>query len=447
MHPVVTVDIPPQNITSGVVQLVVTEACLGKICCVGNKWFDNSHFLGAVSFDPGEAITTDVLLTDIAWMNRNPFRHTEVVFTPGVEEGTTDIELITCDRFPLRVYGGVDNTGTHATGNSRYFAGISYGNFFNLGHLFSYQFTADSEFKRFLSHTVNYVAPLPWRHILIMYGGYATVRPDIDHCKSKGHSSQVSVRYEIPFCSCAYRLQEFRFGFDWKNTNNNVVFLDFADEPIIANVVNISQLYASYNCGIDTAFNTYSLSLELFGSPGEILPHQSNHDFDELRPGAKNTYIYGLGTFGWEHEFRYGITFAALARAQLSSANLLPSEQFGLGGYDTVRGYNEREVNVDDALCINLELRSCPFGVLNYKYSCIEDELIFLVFLDYGCGREHKSADHKKDFYNLISIGPGIRYNICPWISARLDWGFKLHRTPFDDHSGNHIHFGVLASY
>lgn len=48
------------------------------------------------------------------------------------------------------------------------------------------------------------------------------------------------------------------------------------------------------------------------------------------------------------------MAFEARFRGQLASTNLLPSEQMGLGGYNSVRGYLERQVNVDNGLIVNL---------------------------------------------------------------------------------------------
>ena len=105
-HPVVAVEVPEQDISGGVLRLVVIEGCLGRVICRGNQWFSDSALMGYVQLRPGQAITADTLLTDVAWMNRNPFRHTDLIFTPGDEEGQTDVELMTHDRFPFRPYIG-----------------------------------------------------------------------------------------------------------------------------------------------------------------------------------------------------------------------------------------------------------------------------------------------------------------------------------------------------
>jgi hypothetical protein len=46
----------------------------------------------------------------------------------------------------------------------------------------------------------------------------------------------------------------------------------------------------------------------------------------------------------------------------------------------------------------------------------------------------------------LLGIGPGIRYEFNPYISARFDFGFKFHKVPGDDRFGL-AHFSFTAGY
>ncbi len=459
-HPVVTVLIPEQDISDGVIEVIIIEGRLGKIVCKGNRWFSDKLIQNFLDIDPGEIITDDTLLTDVTWMNRNPFRRTDILFTPGEEFGTTDVELVTRDRFPLRFYTGGDDTGNEATGNERWFAGFQWGNAFFCDHLLNYQYTTSSDFHDFQAHTVNYNAPLPWRHILILFGGYGMVHPDLrsrdndlGDFKSHGHSAQASLRYQMPIGKL-YRstLKEFVVGFDFKNTNNNLEFIGGSGEPvssdnaipIITKSVNITQLVGGFNWGKETGHHRFSFSSELFWSPGKILPHQSNEDFENLRPGAKNHYVYGKATLGDVYTFPVDCSVSVLLRGQLASQNLLPSEQYGLGGFNTVRGYNEREVNVDNAFIFNFEIRSFPFHL--FKKS-VGDELVILGFVDYATGSNHKTIPDEKEFTFLLGAGPGLRYTINPYLSLRVDWGFKLHKTHFDDPKLSKVHFGFILSY
>lgn len=359
-HPLMTTKIPEQDISNGILRIVIIEGRLGKIVSQGNCWFSDQHLSDYIQACSGDRIDSHNLLNDVAWMNRNPFRHTDLLLAPGDLDGTTNIVLVTRDRIPLRGYSGIDNTGTEFTGRTRWFLGFT-GSFWK-DHLLSYQWTFSENLHKFQSHTGQYVVPLSWRHIAMFYGGYAEVHPDIPHMHHNGRFSQASFRYQIPltpfFCNS---LKEFSLGYDFKSTNTNLVFLGENEPPIIDNTVNISQFMFSAAYAKEVEKHLFNGCLEVFWSPGAMLGSMSNGDFSELRKHAKNHYVYARFSMTDLYRLPYDFTFAARVRFQGSTQNLLPSEQFGLGGYDTVRGYEEREIVVDNAFCGNIELRTPPF--------------------------------------------------------------------------------------
>lgn len=457
-RPIVKVCVPEQDITEGTLQLVVIESKLGQVTCKGHRFSDPHRLTDYIQLSPGAAIASDLLLTDLAWINRNPFRRADVLFTPGLNEGTTDIELIMKERRPFRFFLGGDNTGNRATQNERLYGGFNWGNAFGFDHLLSYQQSYSPNCSGFASYTVDYVAPLRCRHILRVFGGYASVRPDLSRVdnrfRSRGRSSQASVRYDIPLEleTCLHPdYQEIFFGFDYKNTNNNLIFLGDNQVPIIDRSVNISQFVLGYNYGNLIGRHKVTFNCDAYISPGRMLPDQSNQRYSELRQGARNSYVYARASINDIYQYEGCFSIWNFLRAQLASNILLPSEQYGLGGYNTIRGYDEREFNADNALIYNLELRSPPFEIYKSKYHDCE-ELIFLIFFDTAYGWNHFVPGEKQRLY-LASIGPGLRYSIDSNVFARLDWGFALNRPRFNmNEEGlrnhrNKVHFGIVVSY
>jgi len=458
-HLVVAVYIPEQEITNGVLQVIVIDSCVGQIACSGNCWFSNSLFENFLRLNPGDAITADTLLTDVAWLNRNPFRDVDVVFTPGCDPATTNIELVVCDRFPFQIYTGADNAGTTASGPGRLYAGATWGNAFWVDHILTYQYTSSVDFKEFQSHTFHYTAPLNWRHLILLFGGYSTVKPDIQDFRSEGSVYDGSIRYVIPFGKnyegC---LQEWSVGFDFKNYNNNLIFVGDEELALITRSMNLSQFMMGYAFARETDRARFSLNLDLYYSPGKLFPNESDSLYNELSPNAKVKYIYGKLTMGqtWCFPARYSLSL--LGRLQLASQVLLPSEKFGIGGYDTVRGYLEREFNADNALVLNVELRSRPFSLLRYLNVCgLCDEMLFLVFFDYGLGNINDRSETLPQARliagkigvteYLMSVGPGWRWVINRYLSARVDWGIKLHQSVFSTSARSRFHAGVVLSF
>ncbi|QVL57988.1 MAG: ShlB/FhaC/HecB family hemolysin secretion/activation protein [Simkaniaceae bacterium] len=446
-HPIVYVEVPSQSISSGVLELIVYEGKLGEIRSTGNKYFKDEKLIGYMRNQKNQSVDMDLLIKDLEWMNRNPFRQTNSIFSPSGQNDVTDIELVTEDRWPWRFFAGVDNSGIRQSGRTRYFAGFNWGNVFNLDHILSFQFTSGSNIDNYWSTSLHYTAPLPWRHTLVTYGGYSHIKADLDTpgMKTKGYSAQASLRYEIPAYPKLNFLEDFLIGFDWKRTNTSI---DQDGDLFFDQSVNLTQLMIGYNGGYEGSWYRVSGTIEVYGSPGRWLPDQSRKRYQELREGANNSYIYTRLAISPILEIGYGFTLHAKVRGQLSSTNLLASEQFGLGGWDTVRGYQVREVNADNVFIGNLEFRSPPIKTIGHLNKIPKDELIFLVFMDYAYGRNHKVFQGEVDHTNMMGVGPGVRYNIPPYINFRGDLGYKVWQP---EQSDNHTHwrfeFGLIASY
>ena len=451
-RPVVSVKIPEQDVTDGVLTVMVKEARLGKVISSGNQYFKSKYLADSIRLKSGDPIDSRVLAEDLTWLNRNTFRQSDVIFSPGDVVGVTDIELVTLDRRPYRIYAGVDNTGFKDTEKTRLFSGVNFGNLWGLSHMFSYQYSTSPDWKSFYAHTGNYVIPLPNRHFLMFYGGFSRVHSPIPitpstetvNMDNKGQSIQASTRYEMPFRPGNSFLQEFNFGYDFKQTNNNVVF---GGTSVFKQRVNLTQFVLGYNCGYKNTWLKMSGTMELFFSPFRWLPNQSNEAFSTIRQYSHNTYWYVRGALDPVFLLPKNFTISPVLRWQAANSNLQPSEQYGIGGYNTVRGYLERLFNGDDAINFNLEARCPPFSVLYpLMKKRVDDQLQFLLFFDFAWADQHKTpTDQRKDEW-LASVGPGLRYDLNRYLTSRLDWGIKLHQVS-GDHTFSRLHFSVVMSY
>lgn len=443
-HPFIAVSIPEQPITQGNIEFHVVEPVIEQMAVTGNRWFSDASIKNAVGVKEGDAAAECIIMKRLAWLNMNPFIHSDALYSPGAQNGTTRLNLATKDRFPMRTYAGADNTGSDPTGDERWFAGLNVS--LGLQCLVSYQFTSSYKFPEFQSHLGNFTFFLPWRHEFVAYGTYATIHPEIQGFKSHGKDVQGSFRYLIPI-SALYKpfRQEFGFGFDYKLYNNALFFLGDAeeDEPVTTRNCAISQFYLGYRLE-DYFFNHHiSFRWEVLFSPAEWLPHQSESDYDQLRIGAKTRYLYSRLAAGDVIDLPGKFEFAALLRLQASTDPLLPSEQFGLGGYDTVRGYLERIFLADDALCANVEVRSPKISIMPK----VKNELRFIAFLDYARGWNLKDSPSEGRNATLLGVGPGLRYQVLPYFTARLDYGFNLHEVEFDPNRFGRWHFSSILSY
>lgn len=444
-RPFVTIGVPEQDCSSGVVQLVVQESKVGKVSVVGNRWLPAKRVARYFALQPGQPICCDVISKDLNFVNRNPFRRVSVAYAPGAERNTTDVVLEVQDRRPYRFYMGFDNTGVVTTGRQRAFAGFSWDQVFGLDHTFFYQYTTNYDIKRFHANTFQYMAMLPRETILNLYGGYSVVHADLPNPSrhNKGSSAQASLRYHMPAIPIHGFTQELIVGFDWKNTNNTMEFVDYA--PVFGHTVNLTQFVLGYQWGWDGGVNSIRSGAEGLFSPGRLLPNQTDADFQSLRPGAKSTWIYGVFFFNYRRALFRSTSYSFFLRGQWSSAALLPSEQLGIGGYDTVRGYDQRQMNADNGFYLSHEFHSAPFSLLSKKKN--PDRMYFLAFLDLGYGTDKVAVPEVKPRNWLMGAGPGVRYCWTPYIDGRLDVGFKLHNQKVFTGGSPMVQFSIVGSY
>jgi hemolysin activation/secretion protein len=453
--PFVHIHTPRQTMDKAVLQFVVTHSTLSNLTVEGNRYYSEGLYKNYIGLQSGRRIEPSKVEEGVSFINRSPFRNVTAFYSRGKENGTTDLTLIVEDRFPLRLYLGADNTGIATIQRQRLFQGASWGKVFGLDHIATVQHTSSYDFKTFNAWTGDYQAFLPWKHLLRLYGGTSSIRVEntplsLITANNKGTSGQASIRYSIPFSAWgrANVRQAFTVGFDYKNTNNTVLFSETYD--VYGKYVNISEFMIGYQRVEPFAsFNSQlSVDLELFYSPGEMLPNQSNKAFNALRPGAVNHWVYAKAYLEYLQRLPKGFSLLFWLRGQAASENLLPNEQIGIGGYDTVRGYDERQYNSDDALLFTGEVHSPSFPLFsNFCKKRSGDQIEFLLFLDYGYGWNHTPlpAESKKD--TLIGVGPGLRYAAGPYITARLDWGIKLHQEAIFGGGHSQVHFSAIFGY
>jgi hemolysin activation/secretion protein len=442
-HPLVSVTTPEQVISKGSIKFLVKESVLANIQVKGNRNFKQDLIKDYIQIKKGETFQISKLEKNVSSINHNPFRNTSLILKPGEKIDTTDIELWVFDRRPYRIYGGVDNTGMKTTGPCRFFVGANLGNLWSLDHLLNYQFTSSYHPRKFISHTATYTLPIFYIHFLTIYGGYSRIRPDITipNLRHNGKGAQASLRYSIPLNPIGKYTHEVNAGCDYKLTNIN---MNYSGIPLIRNTVNISQLMGKYEGQYNSTKIKVPFAFEFYFSPGRILPHQKNSTFSLLRYRAVNHYVYFILSTSPLFVLNRNCELFFNIRTQIANQNLISTEQYGLGGFYSVRGYGENEVYRDNAVLTNTELRFTPFNI----FKGVKNKLQFLLFLDAATGWDVHSIPNVKNQQYLIGVGPGVRYNIENYLTCRLDWGIKLHRTDLEPHANKQkLHFSVIGSF
>ena len=110
----------------------------------------------------------------------------------------------------------------------------------------------------------------------------------------------------------------------------------------------------------------------------------------------------------------------------MADRRLVPQEQFGVGGIESVRGYRQDALLADNAVFASAELR-LPI------YRDRKQQLVLQLapFVDFGTTWNSSARRNFSDRYlvksdTLASIGIGLRFSLSDRLNARFDWGIPL---------------------
>ncbi|HAV65498.1 MAG TPA: hypothetical protein DCY13_24380, partial [Verrucomicrobiales bacterium] len=276
-RPLVDVIFPEQDVTEGILQIVVREARVGRLelrepgavtAGFTNRWGNTNYLSRMMRLQPGDVVDSKILEQDLDWVTRSPFRSIsgQVSFRKGAGELETDIQAQIRHRKPWEVSIGYDNTGSVATDLDRIFAGVSGGKVLGtVDNYATYQFIADPELDHLKAHAVTYAALLPWRHTLRVFGYHSDTSAQISDLSTvTGDSYQASLRYEMPLPRLGRMQHEFSLGLDFKHLGNT---LEFGGTVAQDNPWEVFQTPAGYVAAASDGWGRTIFTAEGFHSP------------------------------------------------------------------------------------------------------------------------------------------------------------------------------------
>jgi hemolysin activation/secretion protein len=442
-QPVVDVSVPEQDITSGVVQIVVTESRIGRVRVQGARYFDPQMLVDQVFLYPGQPIYESVLMEELRWLHRNPFRSVDLELVPGAQRGQTDVVFNVKDKLPLRLYTGYEDTGTRQTDLERIFAGVNWYNAFGQDDYFGYQYTANPQFDQFHAHSTFYSKALHNRDIITVYGTYADYTAHIPIFGSQpGTSWQILARWYRELEDVGTYQHGVTAGFDFKQVDGTLDFGLFN----FGSMFDIAQFLVGYNGQQTDSLGSWNIGADAYYSPGYLSNHNTTGHFRQVRNSAEADYFYTRAFFTRRFWMPMQTEFVFRFTGQLSEANLLPTEQLAFGGYNSIRGYDQYAVGGDSGYFLNFEWwsRTIPIRC----WGCGQQgSLRGLVFYDVGNAYNHSLAPGEDPSVDLQGVGFGFRYEVDPYVHVRFDFGQQLSDVVSARNYDHRVHLGVVLAY
>ena len=138
----VSVGLPQQELTNGIVKVQVTEGRLVEINVVSQRYFSSNNVMRALP-----SLRTNIFLNSLVFQpevdraNGSRDRTIYPVIAPGPEPGTTSLKLRVVDRFPLHGRFELNNNSTPGTPELRMNTALQYNNLWQLEHQLGVQYS------------------------------------------------------------------------------------------------------------------------------------------------------------------------------------------------------------------------------------------------------------------------------------------------------------------
>ena len=419
--------VPPQDLTEGVVRVVVARARLeGEVAVEGAAYFSPAQYRRALRFAPGTELDAAALQSATDALNRNPFRRVTATVEAGAEPASSRIALHVQERRPWQFTAGYNNTGTTTTDEDRVSAGVTWGNAFGRGDVLGYSFGSDPGAKHMVSHSANYTTTFASGRTLTGYGSWSRIESVMPApLTQEGSSWQTGLRFAVPLRAPGESwTHSLSFNADFKSSDNT---LEFATIPVTDNVTHVAQLGVTYDVSWRRFGGQNAISLSGCASPGGLTRDNDTSAFAGSRPGAKADYVYGRLGISHQRLLAWGFAWLTKVEAQLASGALLGSEQLNGGGSYAVRGYRESSAFGDGGVVVNNELHAPGFAL--FKGSDHLDLFAFADLASLNLNVDDESTD-------LRSAGLGLSYQWRRYLTVRASYGWQLKQLDFSADSG-----------
>jgi hemolysin activation/secretion protein len=448
----VSVVIPQQRISEshGVVLLRVIERPVGRLRVVGAKYFvPDAVRAGAPSVAPGKVPRLADVTYDLVGLNQLPDRTVQPALKPGRVPDTVDVDLDVADKFPLHGSIELNNRYNADTTKLRLNASLSYDNFFQRGDSGTISYAVAPENVRDAEITsASYLFHIPDSRLSLL-ATYLHSNSNVTALGSTdvaGRGDSAGFRLLIPLGSTASFSHSFSIGWDYKRyyeldtfaSTHQVTSAPVTYYPLTAAY---AANWNSYNSKTNTGSTT---TLNVSGEFGIAHFGGDPAEFDNKRYDAVPGFSLLRVNVTREQDLPYDVQLWGSLSGQMSNDALVSSEQFALGGADSIRGYLEAEVLGDYGVTLQTELRSPSIG--KYLKGPFHNWR-FHLFADTGVVGNRDALPETRSSQGLSSVGVGTRVNLWGYLNGSVQDAQVLNDGPDTRAGTNRVLFRVFGEF
>ena len=324
-----SVYIPEQDIKNGVIEIRIAEGKMGQLNIEGNKWFSEDLIAKFLHLKKDEILNVKSLARDVLRINKNPDLEIKAVISKGKEPQTSDIAFKVDGKFPWHAGFTEDNRGSRLTGKYRSMFSVRSSNLSGLGDtvFVNYLYTGNSA-----AESVSYSVPL---------GTYGT-KFGID---VTNFGMKLGAEYKDFDITGSTQIYSPHFSWELALTENFEAYADLGldiksiKKKQARDITTNDQLRTPY-FGFDfsktdsSGQTTFSPKFD-FGTAGFLGASHQNHS----GAGTGGSFFKYEQSLSRVQRMFFDSYISLRTQLQVASHTLASSEQFQLGGADSVPCY------------------------------------------------------------------------------------------------------------
>lgn len=461
----VQVLLPEQELERGEVRFQIVEAKISRVLVEGNKFFDEANIRASVpSLKPGSAPNIDSIARNLRVANESGAKQTTVLLRSGQEEATVDAVVRVVDENPTKASITVDSSGTAQTGKMRVGLGYQNSNVNNSDQVLTLQYVGAPYRNMAPTSDANRLSLVPSKRVFVVgagyriplyergdsldfIAGYSTVNAGtVSNLFSlAGAGGVFGARYNKNLDRIGDYEQRLVYALDYHGFHNKGVRVVGTTNQLVPDVTThpVSVQYAGQYRGQEheTGF-TFGVAQNLQGGNDGGGTNVCGSRINGLGECANARFLIWRWSINHSQALGSDWQFRFAMNGQQTRDMLVPGEQFGIGGADSVRGFLEREISNDAGYRGTTELYGPDWGS---KTGIDGARARGLVFFDWGGVKRNRPGIGEAHGQSISSYGFGIRFSRGSNFSLRADYATVQDKGGNQGSGDGRLHFS--ASY
>lgn len=411
--------IPPQTIKSGVIKIQVVEGKLEDIQVTGTRRLNRNYVRSRLAIATSAPLNRQRLLEALQLLQLNPLiKNVTAELSAGSRAGVSVLEVKITEAKTLSSQIVLDNGRSPSVGSFRRRLQLNEANLLGLGDALGIAYTNTDGSNSF---DASYTLPLNPQNgtLTFNYGTTSShvIEPPFNILDIQSSSRYYELTFRQPIIQTP--TQEFALGLTASRRESEASYIDAdripfpgsgADEEGRTRVsaLRFFQEWTSRNSRQVIALRSqFSLGIDVL-----------NPTINQNPPDSR--FFAWQGQAQWARLLAPETLLLLRLNTQLATRTLLPLEQFGLGGQDSVRGYRQDYLLTDNGTFVSAEVQ-----VPILRLPQIDSTLQVVPFVDFGVGWNSSDRENP-DPNTLAAVGLGLRWSQSDRFTVRLDWGIPL---------------------